>query len=135
MTETNSNRPFGLSEAAWGKLDTQLQSELAKAVTDGDDGHSVQVILRLAPDTEGNAPSFRRAETKAREDYFRRRTRPLVGTLENLGGVGITELWLIDSVAVELSPGAIATMANDPSVVMITHSTERQAIPENPIRP
>ncbi|UUV07113.1 PKD domain-containing protein [Ruegeria sp. YS9] len=135
LTETNSNRPFGLSEAAWGKLDTQLQSELAKAVTDGGDGHSVQVILRLAPDTEGNAPSFRRAETKAREDYFRRRTRPLVGTLENLGGAGITELWLIDSVAVELSPGAIATMANDPSVVMITHSTERQAIPENPIRP
>ena len=128
VTGTNSNRPFGLSETAWGKLDTQLQSKLAQAVTDSDDQDAVQVILRLAPDAGRDAPVFRRAETKAREDYFRRRTQSLVNTLENLGGTGVRELWLVDSIAVELSPGAIATIANDTSVVMITHSTERQAI-------
>ncbi|MBL3596351.1 hypothetical protein JMM63_12335 [Rhodovulum sulfidophilum] len=134
VTDTDSPHPFGLSETAWGKLDAKLKSELTNATRGTGDRGALQVILRLVPDADGNAPAIRRAETKAREGQFRQRTRALVATLESLGGTGVTELWLIDSIAVELSPGAIASIANDDTVAMIAHSAEHQAIPEEHLR-
>lgn len=131
MNDPGGANPFGLSEAAWARIDSLLQDELRTVTRRRLDDSIVPIILRLVPASGGTAP-IPATDQSRRQDEFRQRIRPMLETLRDLGGEQVTELWLIDSIAVSLPARAVATLANHDDVARISYSATRQAIPEQP---